>query len=55
MNTQSDPRPEEARQISLNKSETIALKRPQTGEGIELKVKTESYGLQRVNPRTRKI
>ena len=39
MNTQSDPRPEEARQISLNKSETIALKRPQTGEGIELKVK----------------
>ena len=39
MNTQNDPRPREARAISLNQSEIIDLKRPQNGEGIELKVK----------------
>ena len=39
MNTQHDNRSEEERPISLNQSETIALKRPQTGEGLELKVK----------------
>ena len=39
MNTQHDPRPRKARAISLNRSETIDLERPQTGEGIELNVK----------------
>ena len=38
MNTQHNPRPRKTRAISLNRSETMDLERPQTGEGIELKV-----------------